>query len=100
MSGILELFGDNEMANKAIEGIISISKKNSSIVYTGQPWHPQLQMIAFVLNNHLGGNWIMRRRSQKELDRIMKFNNIRKESMLVDDYGIFTVSSGIVNAES
>ncbi len=97
VSGILELFGDNEMANKAIQGIVSVAQKNSYLVYTGQPWHPQLKMIAYVLNNHQNKDWIMRRRSQKELDRIMAFNTIQKEKMLIDDFGIFTVSSGKVN---
>lgn len=99
VSGILELFGDNEMASKAIQGIISVSEKDSFIVYTGQPWHPQLKMIAYVLNNHQNKDWIMRRRSQKELDRIMAYNTIHKEHMLIDDFGIFTVSSGKVNAD-
>lgn len=98
VSGILELFGDNEMASKAIQGINSISEQNSFIVYTGQPWHPQLKMIAYVLNNHQNKDWIMRRRSQKELDRVMTFNNVQKENMLIDDFGIFTVSSGKVNS--
>lgn len=97
VSGILELFGDNEIASKAIQGITSISEKDSYIVYTGQPWHPQLKMIAYVLNNHQNKDWIMRRRSQKELDRIMAFNTIQKEKMLIDDFGIFTVSSGKLN---
>lgn len=100
VSGILELFGDNEMASKAIQGINSISEQNSFIVYTGQPWHPQLKMIAYVLNNHQNKDWIMRRRSQKELDRVMIFNGIQKEKMLIDDFGIFTVSSGKVNANN
>ncbi|MGH1519574.1 bifunctional alpha/beta hydrolase/class I SAM-dependent methyltransferase [Chryseobacterium sp. JK1] len=99
VSGILELFGDNEMASRAIQGILSVSEKNSFIVYTGQPWHPQLKMIAYVLNNHQNKDWIMRRRSQKELDRIMAHNTIQKEHMLIDDFGIFTVSSGKVNAD-
>lgn len=98
VSGIFELFGDNEMANKAVQGINSISENNSFIVYTGQPWHPQLKMIAYVLNNHQNKDWIMRRRSQKELDRVFAFNNIQKENMLIDDFGIFTVSSGRVNS--
>ncbi|WP_312298559.1 bifunctional alpha/beta hydrolase/class I SAM-dependent methyltransferase [Chryseobacterium sp.] len=97
VSGILELFGDNEMASRAIQGISSISEKNAYLVYTGQPWHPQLQMIAYVLNNHQNKDWIMRRRSQKELDSIMIFNAVQKENMLIDDFGIFTVSSGKIN---
>ena len=97
ISGIFELFGDNETADKAIKGITSIAEKNSHLIYTGQPWHPQLKMIAYVLNSHQEKDWVMRRRSQKELDRIMVFNKIKKQKMLIDDFGIFTVSAGIVN---
>lgn len=98
ISGIFELFGDNELANKAIEGIVSIAEKNSTLIYTGQPWHPQLKMIAYVLTSHQKKDWVMRRRSQKELDKLMAFNKISKEKMLIDDFGIFTVSSGNINA--
>ncbi|QXP53027.1 bifunctional alpha/beta hydrolase/class I SAM-dependent methyltransferase [Cellulophaga sp. HaHa_2_1] len=97
VSGILELFGDNEMASKALAGIQSVAEKNANVVYTGQPWHPQLKMIAYVLNSHQKKNWVMRRRSQKELDRLMAYNGIYKETMLIDDFGIFTVSSAKVN---
>lgn len=99
ISGILELFGDNEMASQAIKGVTGISEKNASVIYTGQPWHPQLKMIAYVLNNHQNKDWIMRRRSQKELDRVMAFNQVSKENMLIDDFGIFTVSLGKINSE-
>ena len=98
ISGIFELFGDNEMANRTIKGINSIAENNSYLVYTGQPWHPQLKMIAYVLNNHQNSDWIMRRRSQKELDRLFAYNKIEKEQMLIDDFGIFTVSSGRIKA--
>ena len=94
ISGIFELFSDNELINQAIQGIISISDQNSFLIYTGQPWHPQLKMIAYVLNSHQKKDWIMRRRSQKELDNIMEYNGIEKDEMLIDDFGIFTVSTG------
>ncbi|GAA3508052.1 alpha/beta fold hydrolase [Aquimarina addita] len=98
VSGILELFGDNELASKALTGIKSIAEEGANVVYTGQPWHPQLKMIAYVLNSHQKKNWVMRRRSQKELDRLMAFNHIYKETMLIDDFGIFTVSSATIKS--
>ncbi len=97
ISGIFELFGDNKSVSKVLKGINSIAEKKSYVLYTGQPWHPQLKMIAYVLNSHQKKNWVMRRRSQKELDRLMAFNKIDKEVMLIDDFGIFTVSSAKVN---
>ncbi|RKF41018.1 methyltransferase [Sphingobacterium siyangense] len=97
ISGIFELFGDNEMASRAVKAATSICEESSHLVYTGQPWHPQLKMIAYVLNSHQKKDWVMRRRSQKELDRLMAYNGVVKERMLIDDFGIFTVSSGAVN---
>ena len=91
ISGIFELFGDNALAAEAIKGVVSISD-NGYIVYTGQPWHPQLKTIAFVLKSHQEKDWVMRRRSQRELDGLFALQGVKKESMLIDDFGIFTVS--------
>lgn len=97
ISGIFELFGDNDLVNSAVSGVASVMEKGGFVVYTGQPWHPQLKIIAFVLKSHQEKDWIMRRRSQSELDRIFRHNGIKKQSMLIDDFGIFTVSLGIVD---
>ena len=91
ISGIFELFGDNTLATEAIKGVVTISD-NGYIVYTGQPWHPQLKTIAFVLKSHQEKDWVMRRRSQRELDGLFALHGVKKESMLIDDFGIFTVS--------
>ena len=91
ISGIFELFGDNAFATEAIKGVVAISD-NGYIVYTGQPWHPQLKTIAFVLKSHQEKDWVMRRRSQRELDGLFALQGVKKESMLIDDFGIFTVS--------
>lgn len=96
ISGIFELFEDNMMISRAISGAVSVSEPDSVVLYTGQPWHPQLKMIAYVLNSHKETDWVMRRRSQKELDSVFACNGVKKESMLIDDYGIFTVSCGKV----
>lgn len=94
ISGIFELFGDNELVCKAISGALSALQPGGFLVYTGQPWHPQLKMIAFVLNNHQERDWIMRRRSQRELDSLFAFYGLTKYGMKLDNFGIFTVSYG------
>ncbi len=96
ISGIFELFDDNQLVNQALRGITSISQAGCRIIYTGQPWHPQLKMIAYVLNSHQGKAWVMRRRAQKELDKLFAINGIRKSHMLIDNEGIFTVSCGVM----
>ncbi|GJH41275.1 methyltransferase [Capnocytophaga sp. HP1101] len=94
ISGIFELFGDNKLANEAVKGVVSISENGGCLIYTGQPWHPQLKTIAFVLKSHQEKDWVMRRRSQRELDGIFALNGVEKQNMLIDDFGIFTVSLG------
>lgn len=96
ISGVFELFSDNKLLGQALRGLKGIIDKKASpsyLIYTGQPWHPQLEQIAFVLNNHQGIDWVMRRRPQRELDTIMAYYGWIKERMLIDNYGIFTVSS-------
>lgn len=94
ISGVFELFEDNKMLENTISGITEILDKNGAIIYTGQPWHPQLKQIALVLNSHKGNgkSWLMRRRSEKELDSLFENYNLKKEKMLIDNDGIFTVS--------
>ncbi len=93
VSGVFELFDDNMLIRNAIEGICRVIQKDGYLLYTGQPWHPQLEQIANVLGNHQKKRWIMRRRSQYELDRLFANYGFEKEKMRIDDWGIFTVSS-------
>lgn len=93
ISGVFELFSDNELIQNAINGVCSIMSDESFLIYTGQPWHPQLEQIANVLGNHQDEKWVMRRRSQYELDSIFNASGFIKENMLIDNWGIFTVSS-------
>ncbi|MBK8455054.1 MAG: bifunctional alpha/beta hydrolase/class I SAM-dependent methyltransferase [Thiofilum sp.] len=92
ISGVFELFSDNSLVQKAIKGIAQWLQPNGYIIYTGQPWHPQLEQIAHVLGNHQKQRWIMRRRSQYELDSLFNEYGFHKKMMKIDDWGIFTVS--------
>lgn len=96
ISGIFELFGDNNLIGTAISGAVSVLQSGGCIIYTGQPWHPQLKMIAYVLNSHQKKDWIMRRRSQRELDKLFSYHGVAKQAMRIDNFGIFTVSWGKV----
>jgi len=93
VSGVFELFSDNDLIANAMQGVAELIAQDGYLLYTGQPWHPQLELIANVLGNHQQEKWIMRRRSQYELDRLFSKHGFSKESMLIDNWGIFTVSS-------
>lgn len=92
VSGLYELFADNEMVQRSLRGIARSMTEGGYLLYTGQPWHPQLEMIARVLTNRDGHPWIMRRRTQQEMDDLVQEAGFRKTEMEIDRYGIFTVS--------
>ncbi len=92
-SGLFELFPSNDVVNRAIEGASAILDDKGYIVYTGQPWHPQLEMIAHTLPNREGEMWVMRRRTQKEMDQLFARVGAKKFDMKIDEWGIFTVAT-------
>lgn len=93
VSGLYELFPDNGQIRRSLAGLASAIEPGDYLVYTGQPWHPQLEMIARVLSSHRNGKpWIMRRRTQEEMDQLVESAGFSKLEQLTDDWGIFTVS--------
>jgi alpha-beta hydrolase superfamily lysophospholipase/SAM-dependent methyltransferase len=95
VSGLYELFGDNEMVVRSLRGISRAMTEGGYLVYTGQPWHPQIEMIARVLTNRDGKPWIMRRRTQEEMDDLVRAAGFEKAEMEIDRWGIFTVSLAV-----
>ena len=99
ISGVFELFESNALIGTAMDGVADIIEDDGFLLYTGQPWHPQLEQIANVLGNHQNTKWIMRRRSQYELDHLFAKRGFEKKSMHIDNWGIFTVSSAQFKAK-
>ena len=93
VSGLYELFSDNTMVRRSLEGMAAAVPAGGYLVYTGQPWHPQLELIARALTSHRQGQaWIMRRRTQAEMDQLVAAAGFRKLTQRIDEAGIFTVS--------
>lgn len=92
VSGLFELFPDNAPLRTSLDGLAQALAPGSLLVYTGQPWHPQLELIARGLTSHRGGAWVMRRRTQAELDQLVRAAGFAKVTQRIDRWGIFTVS--------
>lgn len=92
VSGLFELFPDNAPLRAALGGLADAIPAEGLLLYTGQPWHPQLELIARGLTSHRGGAWVMRRRTQAELDQLVHAAGFRKIAQRIDRWGIFTVS--------
>ncbi|RWB85122.1 MAG: hypothetical protein EOQ52_22970 [Mesorhizobium sp.] len=93
VSGLYELFSDNALIARSLSGLARAMQPGSLLIYTNQPWHPQLEMIARSLTSHRGGQaWVMRRRTQSEMDQLVEAAGFEKLDQRIDQWGIFTVS--------
>jgi alpha-beta hydrolase superfamily lysophospholipase/SAM-dependent methyltransferase len=91
-SGLFELIPSNESVLNSLRGLADAIEPGGYLIYTNQPWHPQVEFIARVLINREGKPWIMRRRTQAEMDELARTAGFEKLAMEIDQWGIFTVS--------
>ncbi len=92
VSGLYELFPSNDQVLQSL-GALAVSLAGGGyLIYTNQPWHPQLEFIARVLRNREGQPWIMRRRTTAEMDELVRLAGFDKLGMEIDRWGMFTVS--------
>jgi len=92
VSGLYELFPSNDLVLNSLRGLAEAIEPGGYLIYTNQPWHPQLEFIAHVLRNREGERWIMRRRTTAEMDELVQTAGFEKIEMEIDQWGMFTVS--------
>jgi hypothetical protein len=93
VSGLYELFPDNTLIRNSLAGLADAVEAGGYLVYTNQPWHPQLELIARSLTSHRQGQpWVMRRRTQAEMDQLVEEAGFEKLDQYIDEWGIFSVS--------
>jgi len=92
VSGLYELFPSNKAVAESLGGLAGALEPDGFLIYTNQPWHPQLEFIARVLRNREGERWIMRRRSTAEIDELVSGAGFKKCAMEIDRWGMFSVS--------
>ncbi|WP_428832612.1 bifunctional alpha/beta hydrolase/class I SAM-dependent methyltransferase [Labrys okinawensis] len=93
VSGLYELFADNNLIKWSLGGLAAAIPAGGYLIYTGQPWHPQLEFIARALTSHRQGQaWVMRRRTQAEMDQLVEAAGFEKLEQRIDEWGIFSVS--------
>lgn len=92
VSGLYELFPSNKAVLNSLRGLAEAIEPGGYLIYTNQPWHPQLEFIAHVLRNREGERWIMRRRTTAEIDELVGMAGFGKIDMEIDGWGMFTVS--------
>lgn len=92
VSGLYELFPDNEPLRRSLAGLADAVEAGGYLLYTCQPYHPQVEFIARTLTNREGRPWVMRRRTQAEMDALVAAAGFEKVDQDIDRWGIFTVA--------
>lgn len=92
VSGLFELFPENAGVLDSLRGLADAIDPGGYLIYTNQPWHPQVEFIARVLRNREGKPWIMRRRTTAEMDELVRVSGFEKMEMEIDEWGMFSVS--------
>jgi alpha-beta hydrolase superfamily lysophospholipase/SAM-dependent methyltransferase len=92
VSGLYELFPDNAPVQRSLEGLARAVKPGGYLIYTNQPSHPTLELIAETLTHSDGSRWVMRCRSTAEMDELARTAGFLKLRTLIDEHGIFSVS--------
>jgi alpha-beta hydrolase superfamily lysophospholipase/SAM-dependent methyltransferase len=92
VSGLFELFPKNAGVLDSLRGLADAIAPGGHLIYTNQPWHPQVEFIARVLRNREGQPWIMRRRTTGEMDELVRVAGFEKTAMEIDEWGMFSVS--------
>ena len=92
VSGLYELFPSNDVVLESLRGLADAIDRGGYLIYTNQPWHPQVEFIARVLRNREGKPWVMRRRTTAEMDELVASVGFKKVEMEVDQWGMFTVA--------
>jgi alpha-beta hydrolase superfamily lysophospholipase len=93
VSGLFELFPENDRVRETLTGLADAIEPGGGLIYTGQPWHPQIEFIARTLSSHRDrAPWVMRRRTQEELDELVGLAGFRKVEQRIDPAGLFTVT--------
>jgi 2-polyprenyl-3-methyl-5-hydroxy-6-metoxy-1,4-benzoquinol methylase len=91
VSGLHEILPNNELICRHFQQLSSILASGGTLIYTIQPYHPQLELIARTLNSHTGKPWIMRLRSLELTQKWASAAGFSDFQVQMDSFGIFGV---------
>jgi SAM-dependent methyltransferase len=91
VSGLYEILPDDELIRPHFGHVRRILAEGGAFVFTAQPRHPQVELIARTLVNREGQPWIMRLRSIETLTGWAREAGFTDFSSRTDPWGIFHV---------
>jgi SAM-dependent methyltransferase len=91
VSGLYEILPDDGLIRPHFGQVRRILADGGVLVFTAQPRHPQLELIARTLVNREGRPWVMRLRSIETLTDWAREAGFTELSSRTDPWGIFHV---------
>jgi ubiquinone/menaquinone biosynthesis C-methylase UbiE len=90
-SGFWEIIEDDRLVKDCMLNAARCLVPGGSLIFTIQPDHPQLELIARTLTSHTGKPWVMRLRSLSLFQNWMKEAGLDYVSHRLEKHGIFGV---------
>ena len=91
VSGLHEILPDNDLIRRHFVQLARILEPGGTLLFTIQPYHPQLELIARTLKSHTGKPWVMRLRSLDLTKTWAEAAGFRIHHVEMDSFGIFGV---------
>jgi SAM-dependent methyltransferase len=94
-SGLWEIIPDDGLVRSCLRSAAACLPPGGALVFTIQPDHPQLELIARTLTSNTGEPWVMRLRSLELFREWLAEAGLREISHAMEENGIFGVVSSV-----
>jgi SAM-dependent methyltransferase len=94
-SGLWEIIRDDTLVHGCLRNAAACLEPGGALVFTIQPDHPQLELIARTLTSNTGEPWVMRLRSLELMREWIAGAGMREVSHKMEENGIFGVVSAV-----
>lgn len=91
VSGLHEILSDDALIRHHFQQLAGIMVAKGTLVFTVQPYHPQLELIARTLRSHTGNMWVMRLRSLEQVQTWAREAGFGQFVVHMEPQGIFGV---------
>jgi SAM-dependent methyltransferase len=95
VSGLHEILPDDQLIQHHFQQLFQILQAPGTLIFTIQPYHPQVELIARLLPSHTGDLWVMRLRSLVLVQQWAEAAGFQDLKVQMEPSGIF----GVVTAQ-
>ncbi|EYB68828.1 hypothetical protein DEIPH_ctg017orf0202 [Deinococcus phoenicis] len=91
VSGLHEILSDDALIERHYRQLGRVVRPGGTLIYTLQPTHPQVELIARALPSHTGERWVMRLRSRELVGGWAQAGGFQTVARWMEPQGIFGV---------